>query len=136
MVTLIVWTIIDPYIYYPSYIKYWKFFFAEQLSFYLESNNLLAKSQHGFRPKLSTETAFSTDKLYENTDNKKVSLLTLCELSKEFDTVNKKILLNKCSLLNIDSFWFYNYLNNRNMSLRLVNNISKKNIVYYGVPQG
>lgn len=69
-------------------------------------------------------------------DNKKVSLLTLCDLSKAFDTVNHSIFLHKCSLLNIDCFWFDNYLKNRNMSVRLDNSISKKKIISYGVPQG
>ncbi len=98
----------------------------------------MSNSQHGFRPKLSTETALATvtDKLYENMDNKKVSLLTLCDLSKAFDTVNHIILLYKCSLLNIDSFWFNDYLENRSMSVRLENTISKKKIIGYGVPQG
>lgn len=111
---------------------------AKQLSCYLESNNLLSKSQHGFRPKLSTETALTTltDRLYENMDNKKISLLTLCDLSKAFDTVNHKILLYKCSLLNIDYFWFDNYLKDRSMSVRLENNISRKKNISYGVPQG
>ena len=69
-------------------------------------------------------------------DKKKISLLTFCDLSKAFDTVNHKILLHKCSLLNIDCFWFDNYLNNRSMSVRLENNVSKKKIIDYGVPQG
>ena len=30
---------------------------ANQLTEYLETNNLLSETQHGFRPKLSTETA-------------------------------------------------------------------------------
>ncbi len=87
---------------------------------------------------MSTETALTavTDKIYENMDNKKISLFTLCDLSKAFDTVNNKILLYKLSLLNIDCFWFNNYLNKRIMSVRLGNNISVKKIISYGVPQG
>ncbi len=83
---------------------------AEQLSYYLESNKLLSNCQHGFRCRLSTETALTTitDKIYDNMDNKKISLLTLCDLSKAFDSVNHKTLLYKCSLLDIDTFWFTN----------------------------
>ncbi len=69
-------------------------------------------------------------------DNKKVSLLTLCDLSKASDIVNHNILQNKCSLLNIDCFWFDNYMENRSISVRLENNISNKKIIGYGVPQG
>ncbi len=82
---------------------------AKQLSFYLEVYHLLSTSQHGFRPKLSTETALTTVtyKLYENMVNKEVSLLTLYDLSKAFDIVNHNILLNKCSLLNIIFLKYY-----------------------------
>ncbi len=58
------------------------------------------------------------------------------DLSKAFDGVNHKILLCKCSLLNIDTFWFTNYLNDRSMSIRIENNISKKNSIGYGVLHG
>ncbi len=52
---------------------------ANQLLHYLESNRLITNSQHGFRPKLSTETSLTviTDKIYNNMDNKNISLLTL-----------------------------------------------------------
>ena len=53
---------------------------ATQLSCYLESKQLLSNTQHGFRARLSTETALTliTNKIYSNTDNKNISLLTLC----------------------------------------------------------
>ncbi len=47
-----------------------------------------------------------------------------------------KTLLYKCSLLNIDEFWFNDYLNNRSMSVRLDSHTSKKTIIEYGIPQG
>ncbi len=112
---------------------------AKQLSYYSE-NKLLSNSQHGFRPKLSTETALTTItvKLYDNIDNKIISMLTLCDLSKSFDTVNHKALLEKYSLLSIDELWFNDYLlNNRTMSIRIDNHISnKKKNIGYGVPRG
>ena len=47
---------------------------ASQLSHYLETNKLLSNTQHGFRPRLSTETALTvvTDKIYDNMDSKKI----------------------------------------------------------------
>ncbi len=107
---------------------------AKQLSYYLENNKLLSNCLHGFRSKLSTETALTTitDKLYDYIDNKTISMLTLCDLSKAFDTVNHKTLLDKCSLLNIDKFWNNNYLNNRTVSVRVGNHISKKKSISYG----
>ncbi len=81
---------------------------SPQLSQYLETKHLLSNTQHGFRPKLSTTSALLTltGKLYSNIDNKKVSLVTLCDLSKAFDSVSHVILLNKCIRCKVDKFWF------------------------------
>ena len=94
---------------------------CNQLLRYLEDNNCLSNSQHGFRPRLSTESALTviTDAIYNNIDNKKISLLTLCDLSKAFDSVSHDILLRKCSNLNIDCFWFKSYLCNRTQAVKL-----------------
>ncbi len=69
-------------------------------------------------------------------DNKSISLLTLCDLSKAFDSVSHSILLSKCANLNIDSFWFKDCVSNRTQSVRLNNNISSIQNIAYGVPQG
>ena len=111
---------------------------SNKLSEYLETNNLISNTQHGFRPKLSTETALLkvSDKIYDNIDKKKVSLLLLLDLSKAFDSVNHTILLNKRQTLNIDPSWFTNYLCNRSQSVRLKDVISSPKTVGFGVPQG
>lgn len=79
---------------------------ASQLTQHLESNNLLSSTQHGFRSSLSTDTALLTlsNTLYTNMDKKKVSLITVCDLSKAFDSVSHNILLSKLDDLKIDSF--------------------------------
>ena len=66
---------------------------ANQLMEYLETNNLLSKTQHGFRRGLSTETALTTvmNKIYDNMDHNKITLLTLCDLSKSFDNVHHEL---------------------------------------------
>ena len=111
---------------------------SKQLLNFLENNHCLSKCQHGFRPNLSTETALTvvTDAIYNNMDNKKISLLTLCDLSKAFDSVSHSILLKKCSNLNIDPQWFRSYLTNRSQSVKLKTATSSKISVTYGVPQG
>ena len=70
---------------------------ADQLMEYLEINSLISNTQHGFRGKLSTETALIaiTEKIYDNMDNNKISLLSLLDLSKAFDSVNHSLLLDK-----------------------------------------
>ena len=111
---------------------------ANQLTDFLENNKLLAENQHGFRPNLSTETALLTvtNKIYENIENRKISLLLLLDLSKAFDSVNHEILIEKCKNLNIDSFWFENYLENRVQSVRIEKAISSPQKINFGVPQG
>lgn len=66
-----------------------------------------------------------------------MSLLTWCDFFKAFDNVNHKTLLHKYIpfLLNVDDFWFTNYLSNWNMSVQLQNIIWKINNIAYGVPQ-
>ena len=111
---------------------------AIQLMSYLETNNLLSNSQHGFRSNLSTETALLkiTDEIYHNIDSKKVSLLLLLDLSKAFDSVHHDILIHKCKKLGIDEFWFQDYLCNRTQSVRINNAISSPKKITFGVPQG
>ena len=111
---------------------------ANQLMDFLESNKLLANSQHGFRSHLSTETALMkvTEKLYSNIDEKKISLLLLLDLSKAFDSVSHEILLHKCTQTLIDPFWFQDYLKNRIQSTRINSTISTPLPVKFGVPQG
>ena len=110
---------------------------AIQLLDHLESNKLLNNAQHGFRQNLSTETALLTvtNSLYENIEKKKISLLILLDLSKAFDSVSHPILLNKMSMLNIDLFWFENYLKNRLESVRLGSIFSSPIEIRFGVPQ-
>ena len=111
---------------------------TNQLMYFLESSQSLSNTQHGFRPKLSTETALTviTNKIYNNMDSKKITLLTLCDLSKAFDSVSHEILLKKCSAIKMDIFWFKSYIENRAQSVRLNGTVSNKLNVAYGVPQG
>ncbi len=69
-------------------------------------------------------------------DQKKVTILALCDLSKAFDRVSHEILLSKCTKLNIDNFWLNSYLHDRTQSVRLSDTLSNKLNVDYGVPQG
>ena len=111
---------------------------ANQLTSFLELNNLLSNEQHGFRQKLSTETALLkiTNKIYENMDNKKISLLLLLDLSKAFDSVHHPTLIRKLDKVNIDSFWFESYLGERIQSVRVGSTISSPLDIAFGVLQG
>ncbi len=111
---------------------------ATQLVNFLESNNLLNATQHGFRPNLSTITALTkiTNNIYENMDNKKISLLALCYLYKAFDSVSHDILLKMMHEMGIDSFFFRQYLCNRAQSVCGRDSMSSKLNVNFSVPQG
>ena len=111
---------------------------ANQLMFFLENNNLISKNQHGFRARLSTETALLTitNKIYENIEQKKISLLLLLDLSKAFDSVSHQILLDKLCKVYIDPFWFQDYLKNRVQSVRMGSVLSSSKSINFGVPQG
>jgi len=111
---------------------------ANQLSTFLESNHLISETQHGFRSKLSTETALLkiTNNIYDNIDKNQINLLTLCDLSKAFDSVSHDILLNKMKNHGIDNYWFRSYLSTRTQSVKIRNNMSTKKAVSFGVPQG
>ena len=66
-----------------------------QLSTYMSDNHLLSSSQHGFRPRHSTETALLsvTNRIFSNMDRGQVSLLCLLDLSKCFDVIPHSQLL-------------------------------------------
>ncbi len=65
-----------------------------------------------------------------------ISLLILCDLSKAFDSVNHNILNNKLTKINVDPFWFRDYLDNRGQKVKINNTLSTMTPVKYGVPQG
>ncbi|KAF0314432.1 putative RNA-directed DNA polymerase from transposon X-element [Amphibalanus amphitrite] len=71
-----------------------------QLVQYLEANQLLSTTQHGYRSGRSTETALSviTDRALEAMDAGEVSILVLLDLSKCFDVVPHGRLLDKLAL--------------------------------------
>ena len=63
-------------------------------------------------------------------------MLVLLDLSKAFDSINHKILLNKLIKYNIDTFWFSSYLDNRTQSVKAGSHISEPLPITFGVPQG
>ena len=80
----------------------------QQLYNYLSQNHLLAPTQHGFRPRHSTETALLsvTDGILAATDRGEISLLCLIDLSKCFDVIDHELLLDKLTLLGVETPWF------------------------------
>ena len=105
---------------------------------HLEENHLLNNTQHSFRASLSTESVLLTltNKLYKNIDNANTSLITLCNLSKAFDSVHHETLMKKLKEQQIDTFWFRDYLRERTKYARINKYVSDKLGISLGVPQG
>ena len=93
----------------------------QQLYHYLSHNHLLASSQHGFRPRHSTETALLsvTDKILAASDKGEISLLCLLDLSKCFDVIDHDLLLEKLALYGIETSWFSAFLRGHTQSVSL-----------------
>ena len=112
-----------------------------QLSNYLEENNLLLKCQYGFRKERSTEraaTVFLDEVRFDIERGMLVTALFL-DLSKAFDTVSHSKLLDKLvsyGIKEIEYSWFCDYLFNRSQRVIYNGNTSDKLNVEIGVPQG
>ncbi len=66
-------------------------------------------------------------------DKKNLSLITLCDLSKAFDSVNHEMLMEKLTKVKIDSFY---YLLDRRQAAKINNTVSTTASIRFGVPQG
>ena len=102
----------------PIISKIFEKIVQKQLYKYLNDNNLLFDSQHGFRTNYSTETAVIelTDYLNTQIDKHHIPLCIFLDLSKAFDTINFDILLLKLKNMGLSNMainWFESYLKNR-----------------------
>ena len=114
-----------------------------QLYYYLSSNHLLSPTQHGFRPRHSTETALVSvaDRILTASDQGEISLLCLIDLSKCFDVIDHSILLNKLNQYGVDTTWFASYLSGHSQKVSFTDKACKKHIskslpISIGVFQG
>ena len=111
------------------------------LSDYLNEHNLLHKTQSGFRPRHSCETAltFMTDAWLNAIDNSKMVGVVLVDFKKAFDLVDHQILLSKLEFYGIKHetlMWFNTYLSQRQQQVSVNNSRSSFKPVTCGVPQG
>ena len=112
-----------------------------QLSHFLEKENILFKHQFGFRKNYSTEQAILelTDNLKMKIDSNEAICSIFLDLSKAFDTVNHQILLQKLyryGIRGVPLQWFKSYLESRTQYVEV--EIVKTNplSIQWGVPQG
>ena len=118
-----------------------KLIYKRVMSF-LETNNLLTPSQHGFRPKKSTISAIYSflHSTLTSLDSRKLATGIFLDFSKAFDTIDHKILLEKLYCYGIRGTahtWFDTYLKNRNQIIEIRGNDPKtgETCIYYSLPR-
>jgi len=108
---------------------------------FLDTNKVFFDKQFGFRAKHSTDHAILSivDKIQKAVDKHDFSCGVFLDLSKAFDTVDHKILINKLEYYGVRGVaksWFTSYLSNRKQCT-IVNNITSNPLkICCGVPQG
>ena len=114
---------------------------CEQLTGYLDSNNLLYELQSGFRSSFSTDSCLIhlSDFIRKQQDKGHFTGMVILDLQKAFDTVNHKILLDKLQAMGVGQIavqWFKSYLSGREQLVSIADKRSDFRTVSCGVPQG
>ena len=125
----------------PTISKVFEKVVFQQLYRYCEKNNIIYKSQYGFREQHSTELACAeyVDKISKDLDDKKIPISIFIDLSKAFDTLDHDIMLYKLKHYGVSNSalrWFDSYLRNRYQYVDFNSCISNKLQIRTGVPQG
>ena len=99
------------------------------------------KGNMDFEKKHSTELANMEllDRVFSALDDKKLLVSIFMDLSKAFDTLDHKILINKLKYYGINGTplcWFMSYLSNGTQYVEMNNVISSRSTISTGVPQG
>ena len=112
-----------------------------QLSSYLNRNNILSPYQSGFRSNHSTSTALLklTNDIFCASNDSKLTGAIFIDLTKAFDLVDHYLLLDKLYSIGLSRnalLWFNSYLHNRKQCVVIQGSKSDTTIQQYGVPQG
>ena len=108
---------------------------------FIDSCKLFYEGQYGFRKNRSTIDAL-TDVLISilnGLENNKVVILLMLDMSKAFDSLNHKKLLNKLEYMGIGGValkWFTEYLADRKVQVKVGGELSEEVIMHTGTAQG
>ena len=113
----------------------------KRLYSFMSKKQIFFESQYGFRDKHSTTDAITElcSNILYGFDKKESTLAVFLDLSKAFDTIDHKILLNKLEYYGIHGTplqWFKSYLSNRKQFVEYNKFNSKICTIDCGVPQG
>ena len=125
----------------PSLSKVMEKLLVVRLTSFLNASVILYDRQYGFRKKRTTTQAVLdlVTNLYDNISKNKLFSLVAVDLTKAFDTVNHKILLEKLDYYGIRGICndlVRSYLSNRQQKVYIAQESSTMHLVKSGVPQG
>ena len=125
----------------PTVAKIFEKCVCDQLSEYINANNLLSHCQSGFRSLHSTLTALvdAANSWSVNIDNGLVNGVVFIDLRKAFDTIGHNILLPKLRIYGVDTIsikWFESYFFRRSQRCSLAGQLSNAAPISCGIPQG
>lgn len=114
---------------------------CQQITTYLEENEILYTQQSGFRKGHSTMTSLlnRTNKWLYNMDRGLINGILFLDLCKAFDTVDHEILMQKLAAYGICDMslkLFSSYLCNRKQMCKVNQTVSQARTLTCGVPQG
>ena len=114
---------------------------ANRMVDYLEKNNLLTESQHGYRPGKSTESAsvHFFQYIYTCLDNGEYVAAVLFDFSSAFDCLSHELLYYKLLSFGFEKNelkFVMDYLSNREVKVNINGISSKPHTINLGVPQG
>lgn len=125
----------------PIFSKVLEKLLHSRLTSFTDRQHTLTKSQYGFRKNCSTELALLDQKefILEAIEDKKLVLGIFVDFSKAFDSLNRKVLLQKLESYGIRGVAhniIESYLSNRTQYVSINNHHSPKKETVFGVPQG
>ena len=125
----------------PTLSKLIEKFIQKHLSSFLNEFGVIHKSQSGFRPGHSTETALllMTENWLKAINEGKIVGSVMVDFRKAFDLVDHELLLRKLELYKCSTNFIKlmkSYLDNRSQAVSLGGKMSEQGIVKRGVPQG
>ena len=125
----------------PIFGKIFEKIIYSRLYNYFESKGILHDRQFGFRKQHSTSPAlnYSIDKIKQSIEKGGHVLGIFIDLSKAFDTIDHKILINKLNHYGVRGntlSLIESYLSNRKQCVSALGEISEQLAVIFGVPQG
>ena len=125
----------------PTYEKILEEIVCNQLTNYIEKENILCLEQSGFRKGHSCETSICwlINEWKKEIDSGKTIIGVFLDLKRAFETIDRNILiekLNKYGIREVEVKWFKSYLSERFQRVKINETFSEKVKVDLGVPQG